>query len=150
MRTIENPNRYSEIAYALMRFMMGALFVCHGAQKLFGAFGQAAADKPLMIAGGVIEFFGGLLIALGLLTRPAAFLASGMMAVAYFMAHAPKGFWPIVNHGESAVLYCFAFLFISAHGGGLYSLDGLFRRTTAAVMPGERPLRNMTAALPRV
>jgi putative oxidoreductase len=143
------PNRYAEISYALMRFMTGALFVCHGAQKLFGALGLPAADKPLMIAGGVIEFFGGLLIALGLLTRPAAFLSSGMMAVAYFMAHAPKGFWPIVNHGEAAVLYCFAFLFISAYGGGLYSLDALIRGTSKAV-PGEQPIRSMTAAVPRV
>jgi putative oxidoreductase len=142
-------NRYVEITYALLRFMTGALFVCHGAQKLFGAFGQAAADKPLMIAGGVIELFGGLLVAVGLLTRPAAFLASGMMAVAYFLSHAPKGFFPIANGGEKAVLYCFAFLFICAYGGGLYSLDGLFRRATDA-MPGERPLRNMTAAVPRV
>lgn len=127
MRTIENPNRYSEIAYALMRFMMGALFVCHGAQKLFGAFGQAAADKPLMIAGGVIEFFGGLLIALGLLTRPAAFLASGMMAVAYFMAHAPGSLYPIKNHGELAVVLCFVFLYLAVAGGGRLSVDAVWR-----------------------
>ena len=84
------PGRFSEKAYSVMRVMVGALFACHGAQKLFGAFGGQVAGKPLMIVGGIIEFGGGLLVALGLLTRPAAFLASGMMAVAYFMAHAPE------------------------------------------------------------
>ena len=80
MQTV--PSRYTEATYALMRFMLGALFACHGAQKLFGAFGGEVATKPLMIAGGVIELFGGLLIAVGLLTRAASFLSSGMMATA--------------------------------------------------------------------
>jgi putative oxidoreductase len=114
-----------------MRLVLGALFVCHGAQLLFGAFGGPSADKPLMVAGGVIEFFGGILIAVGLMTRGAAFLASGTMAVAYFMSHAPRGFWPIVNGGEMAVFYCFAFLFIAAYGGGRYSLDAVVRRANA-------------------
>jgi putative oxidoreductase len=141
--------RHREVAYALMRFVLGALFICHGAQKLFGAFGEAAADKPLMIAGGVIEFFGGILIAVGLMTRGAAFLASGMMAVAYFMSHAPKGFWPIVNGGEKAVLYCFAFLFVAAYGGGMYSLDAVVRRANA--LPEEEGVRrHVTATAPRV
>ena len=125
------PGRFSEKAFSLMRVMVGALFACHGAQKLFGAFGGQVAGKPLMIVGGIIEFGGGLLVALGLLTRPAAFLASGMMAVAYFMAHAPNGFWPIMNHGETAVLYCFVFLLISVHGGGEYSLDRAIARGKA-------------------
>ena len=141
--------RHRETIYALMRFILGALFVCHGAQKLFGAFGGPSADKPLMTAGGVIEFFGGILIAVGLLTRVASFLCSGEMAVAYFMAHAPKGFWPIVNGGEIAVLYCFAFLFVAAYGGGIYSLDAVVRRANA--LPEETGVRqHVTAAAPRV
>jgi len=72
---------------------------------------------------GIIEFLGGLLIAVGLFTRPVAFLASGQMAVAYFLAHAPQGFWPILNGGELAALYCFTWLFFFAHGPGEYSLD---------------------------
>jgi len=141
--------RHREAIYALMRFVLGALFVCHGAQKLFGAFGGPSADKPLMIAGGVIEFFGGILIAVGLLTRATAFLASGEMAVAYFMSHASKGFWPIVNGGEKAILYCFPFLFIAAYGGGIYSLDAVVRRANA--VPDDTGVhRHVTAAAPRV
>ena len=130
------PNRYSEVTYSLMRFVLGALFACHGAQKLFGAFGGQAVTKPLMLVGGAIELGGGLLIALGLVTRVAAFLASGMMAVAYFTAHAPGGFWPIVNHGELAVVYCFVFLFIAANGGGAYSLDRMMAGRKAGPAAG--------------
>jgi putative oxidoreductase len=75
---------------------------------------------------GILEFFGGLLILLGLFTRPAAFILSGLLAVAYFMAHAPGGFWPILNRGELAVLYSFVFLYLAAAGGGEWSLDKLF------------------------
>jgi putative oxidoreductase len=116
--------------YALLRFVAGAMFACHGAQKLFGAFGgQPMTDKPLMLAAGVIEFFGGILIALGLAGSYAAFVASGEMAVAYFMAHASSGgFWPILNKGELAVLYCFVFLYVAAHGSGAYSLDDAMAR----------------------
>ena len=128
-------SRIVEIAYALLRFFAGALLACHGAQKLFGALGGQVADNPMMKFGGVIEFFGGLLIAVGLLTSWAAFLASGMMAVAYFMAHAPQSFWPIINKGELAVVYAFLFLFISAQGGGRYSLDASFRRSRTTVVP---------------
>lgn len=114
-----------------MRFVVGLLLACHGAQKLFGAFGgQVVTGNPLMLVAGIIEFFGGLLIAVGLLTRIAAFIASGMMAVAYFKAHAPQGFWPILNKGELAVVYCLVFLFIAAYGGGRYSLDHAIRRQT--------------------
>jgi putative oxidoreductase len=80
---------------------------------------------------GVLEFFGGALILIGLFTRPVAFLLSGMMAVAYFQAHAPGGFWPLENKGELAVLYCFLFLYIAAAGGGVWSLDRLIRRGSA-------------------
>ena len=121
--------RHSETIYSLMRLMVGLAFACHGAQKLFGAFGaQAATDKPLMLVGGVIEFFGGLLVAIGLKASYAAFLASGMMAAAYFMAHAPGGFWPIVNKGELAVIYCFVFLYIASRGSGSISVDAALRK----------------------
>jgi putative oxidoreductase len=121
--------RWSEWAYALMRFVAGMLFACHGAQKLFGALGgQSQLANPLMATAGVIEFFGGVLVAIGLFAGFAAFLASGLMAVAYFKAHAPDGFWPIVNHGELAVLYCFVFLYISFRGSGRLSVDAQARR----------------------
>jgi putative oxidoreductase len=117
--------RYTDILYAVFRIVFGLLFASHGAQKLFGMFGGQKVDVPLMIAAGWIELLGGLLIALGLFTGIAAFITSGMMAVAYFMAHASGGFWPLVNHGEAAVLYCFAFLYMAARGSGPLSLDSL-------------------------
>src|SRR3990167_4791455 len=120
--------RFEEPIYAAMRFVVGCLFACHGAQKLFGVLGGQVMTEPLMIAAGVIEFGGGVLVALGLFTSFAAFVASGQMAVAYFMAHASGGLWPIVNKGEMAVLYCFVFLFIAARGSGSFSLDRAFRR----------------------
>ena len=121
--------RYADVFYALMRFMVGALFACHGAQKLFGALGGTQmTGNPKMLVAGIIEFVGGLLIALGLQASIAAFLASGQMAYAYFSVHAPGGFWPLLNKGELAVLYCFVFLYIAARGSGVYSLDGVFRK----------------------
>jgi putative oxidoreductase len=120
---------HTERIYALFRFMVGVLFACHGAQKLFGALGgQKMTSNPMMLAAGIIEFAGGLLIAIGLLTAWAAFIASGEMAVAYFMVHAKGGFWPLLNKGEAAVLYCFAFLYIAARGSGPYSVDAMWRR----------------------
>jgi len=124
--------RYSEAIYAALRFVAGALFACHGAQKLLGAFGGTkVAPASLMGLAGAIELVGGALIAIGLLTGIAAFLASGEMAVAYFMAHAREGFWPILNHGETAVLYCFVFLYVASRGGGRYSVDAGSRRAAA-------------------
>jgi putative oxidoreductase len=121
--------RYTEYAYAIFRFVSGLLFACHGAQKLFGAFGgHAMTSNPTMLIGAIIEFVGGLMIGVGLFASCAAFVASGEMAVAYFMVHARGGFWPIVNKGELAVLYCFAFLFIACRGAGPYSLAGTMRR----------------------
>ena len=115
--------RLSETAFFLMRLVVGLLFACHGAQKLFGVLGgHVMTGKPLMLIAGIIEFGGGLLVAIGLFTRIAALLASGQMAVAYFTTHLPQGFWPIQNKGELAVAYCFVFLFIAAHGAGRYSL----------------------------
>lgn len=121
--------RHEEKIYAVARFMTGTLFACHGMQKLFGAFGGSLGQGgPLMTVAGLIELVGGTAIALGLFTDVAAFITSGMMAVAYFTAHAPQGFWPIQNRGELAVLYCFAFLYFSAHGSGVWSLDRAFHR----------------------
>jgi putative oxidoreductase len=121
--------RHAERAYALLRIVAGILFACHGAQKLFGALGGTVmTSNPMMLAAGLIEFGGGLLIAIGLATSWVAFIASGEMAVAYFMAHARGGFWPIVNKGEPAVLYCFLFLYIAARGAGPYSVDAARRR----------------------
>jgi len=121
--------KYSEGVYALVRMVVGLLFACHGAQKLFGVFGgQDLPSSPLMVTAGVIELIGGGLVALGLWAGYAGFIASGQMAVAYFMGHAPDGFWPIVNKGEPAVLYCFAFLYIATRGSGRLSVDALAKR----------------------
>ena len=114
---------YTAQLYAIMRIVVGLLFACHGAQKLLGAFGAQPAGNPLMMTAGVIEFVGGLLVAVGLLAGYAAFLASGQMAVAYFMVHAPQGFWPLQNKGELAVVYCFVFLYVATRGSGSLSLD---------------------------
>jgi putative oxidoreductase len=126
--------RFSPHLYALMRFVAGLLFAVHGAQKLFGFPGDrpAANLASLMGLAGTIEFVGGLMIALGLFTAYAAFVASGQMAVAYFMAHAPRSPWPILNQGELAALYCFVFLYIAANGSGIWSLDNLMRRPRLA------------------
>jgi putative oxidoreductase len=110
--------------YALLRIVGGVLFAMHGTQKLFGFPGdQPAAGETLMVLAGVIETFGGIMIAVGYLTRLAAFVCSGEMAVAFFMAHAPKGLIPLLNGGEVAVLYCFLWLFVAAHGAGIWSVD---------------------------
>jgi putative oxidoreductase len=118
--------RYAELAYAVMRFVVGLLFACHGAQKLFGVLGGTRASDAKMVTAGVIELAGGVLIAIGLFGGFAAFIASGEMAVAYFTAHAPRGFWPITNAGEPAVLFCFVFLYVACRGSGPYSVDRLW------------------------
>lgn len=124
-----NPlGKYSETLFALLRIVAGCLFACHGAQKLFGVLGGEHATAPLMVFAGVIEFGGGLLIAVGLLASIAAFLASGEMAYAYFTVHAPQSPWPIVSHGELAALYSFLFIFIAAHGAGRLSVDALLAK----------------------
>ena len=119
-------SRVSEPVYAVFRIVVGALFAFHGAQKILGMFGGRVAEigtRPW--TAGVIELVGGILIAIGLLAGIAAFIASGEMAAAYFIAHAPRGTWPIENQGELAALYCFAFLYIAARGAGMLSIDGL-------------------------
>ena len=121
--------RLSEPIYAAFRIVAGFLFAFHGAQKLLGMFGgQTQPVGSMLWVAGVIELVGGVLVMIGLLAGIAAFLASGEMAGAYFMAHAPKGTWPIENGGELAVLYCFAFLYIAARGAGMLSVDGAMRR----------------------
>lgn len=113
----------------LLRIILGFLFLQHGTAKLFGVPHVAMFDGlqlfSLMGAAGVIELVGGTLLLLGLFTRPVAFILSGQMAAAYFIAHAPAGFLPILNGGEMAVMYCFTFLYFAAAGAGAYSLDGL-------------------------
>jgi len=116
--------RYAVHFYALMRVVFGFLFIFHGLQKIFGMFGGRTAELiSLRGLAGVIEITAGTLIMVGLFTRPAALIASGQMAFAYFMSHQPDGTWPIQNRGELAVLYCFAFLYIAARGKGAWGFD---------------------------
>ncbi len=116
--------RYGDLLYAFMRIAVGLLFACHGAQKLFGVLGAPGrASEPVLLLAGIIELVGGVLIGIGLQASLAAFVASGEMAVAYFMVHAPRGFWPIINEGELAALYCFVFLYIASRGSGAVSVD---------------------------
>jgi putative oxidoreductase len=116
---------------SVLRIVTGFLFVEHGTQKWL-AF-PVARDSPTELwslsgAAGVFELVGGTLLLLGVFTRPVAFVLSGVMAFAYFIAHAPHGFWPLVNHGELAALYCFVFLYLAAAGGGPWSVDRWLRK----------------------
>lgn len=121
--------RFQETFYALMRFVVGFLFAFHGLQKMFGMYGGTVQPTlSLLWFAGLIELVAGPLVAVGLLTVPMAFLASGQMAVAYFMSHQPAGFWPVQNRGELAAIYCFVFLFIAARGAGRFSLDAMLGR----------------------
>jgi putative oxidoreductase len=123
---------YESDLKSLMRVMVGFTFSLHGWQKFFGMFGGIGGSRPeltsMLGAAGVLETVGGLLIILGLFTRPVAFLLSGEMAVGYFRAHAPRGWAPLVNGGEEAVFYCFFFLWLSSSGAGRLSLDRIFGR----------------------
>ena len=127
--------RAKHIAVFLLRVVAGLLFLQAGGMKMFDWFGGVPAQfggHPAFMSqiwiGGVLEFYGGAAILLGLFTRPVAFVLSGEMAVAYFQFHQPQGFWPIQNHGEPAVLLCFIFLFFAAHGAGDWSIDAILRR----------------------
>lgn len=126
---------------SILRIVSAFMFLAHGAQKIFGFLAPEGAPSPPAFGqiwvGGVIELFGGLLLLLGLFTRPVAFILSGTMAVAYFQMHAwtafqkgglSAGFWPLQNRGELAALYCFVFLFLAVAGGGAWSLDRLLGR----------------------
>ena len=123
--------RYSPFAFALLRIIIGLLFACHGGQKVLGMFHppQIPPVGSFFWIGGLIELVGGFLVAFGLFGGFAAFICSGQMAVAYFLAHAKGGFFPIENHGESAVMYCFVFLYIAFHGSGILSVDQLLNRS---------------------
>ena len=112
---------------SVLRIIIGFLFLWHGGQKLFSypAPVPAGAEGPLVLIAGILEFFGGIAFLIGLFTRPIAFILSGLMAVAYFMAHASGGFLPFVNGGEMAVLYCFVFFYFVFAGGGEWGLDSL-------------------------
>ena len=118
--------RLSPYFLTLLRIIAGLAFAQHGAQKLFGLLGGQAVELTSQRGlAGIIEFVGGIMIAIGLFTSPVSFLASGEMAWAYFQNHAPRGFWPIQNGGELAVLYCFIFLYFAAVGSGKLSIDSI-------------------------
>jgi putative oxidoreductase len=127
MTMIERFKAQAPRILAVTRFLAGIMFACHGAQKLFGAFGglPPGVPKALIWSAGPIELVGGALIAIGLFTRSMAFLASGLMAFAYFIGHAHNGFWPATNGGELAIFYCWLFLYIAAQGPGAWALDSL-------------------------
>lgn len=124
MAAITAWTKAAPLLLSIVRIVAGLLFMQHGAQKLFGLLGGTPVPLMSLYAlAGVLEFFGGLLVAIGLATRPVAFVLSGEMAFAYFMAHAPKNFWPVQNGGDLAVLFCFVFLYLSAAGAGPLSVD---------------------------
>jgi len=126
------PAAWDARLLSVLRIVSAFLFMLHGTQKLFAypvsEPRDPAALMSLMGVAGILEVFGGLLLLLGLFTRPVAFILAGEMAVAYFRSHAPEGFWPILNRGELAALYCFLFLYFAAAGGGPWSLDALRSR----------------------
>ena len=126
---------------SILRIVAALLFMQHGAQKLFDmpSSSQGGTVPLLSMIGvaGILEFFGGLLVFLGLCTRPVAFILAGEMAVAYFMVHSPQSFWPIINRGEMAVLYCFVFLYLAFAGGGVWSIDHLRKGDKLEHQPGD-------------
>lgn len=119
------------VLLSLLRFVVGFLFICHGASKMFGVLGGSmGSGKPAVLGSllgvsGILEFFGGILLLVGLLTRPVALLIAIEMIVAYFKVHVPRGPWPLLNRGELPVVYCFLLLYLAAVGGGPFSLDRL-------------------------
>lgn len=120
---------YSEQAYAVLRIVSGLLFIDHGLQKFFNFPVEFPMPlNPMLMAAGAIELVGGTLIAIGLFTRPSAFVASGMAAVGYWMVHGSKGLFPIANGGETIALYCFIFLLIATRGAGMWSVDGAMKK----------------------
>jgi len=123
--------RATPILLSVLRIVAAFLFIEHGTMKLLGfpaPFPEPVTLTSLIGIAGLLELVGGALLLIGLFTRPVAFILSGEMAFAYFMAHAPQGFWPILNQGESAILFCFVFLYLSAAGGGPLSLDRALRK----------------------
>jgi putative oxidoreductase len=133
MKLEETIARYAPYVLSILRIVAGLLFLEHGMSRLFG-FPSPLPTSPVLSLywfAGAIEFFGGLLVLLGLFTRPAAFIMSGEMAFAYFMSHAPNGFFPILNRGDAAILLCFVFLYLVFAGAGPWSLDALWRKQDA-------------------
>jgi putative oxidoreductase len=128
-------NRWSPYFLSILRIIAAFVYGVHGTQKLFGLPAPFPVPHlpPLFLAGGMIETFGGLLLLVGLFTRPFAFVLTGEMAIAYFKFHAPRGFRPLLNDGEGAVLYCFIFLFLASAGGGPWSFDRLLRKRASTV-----------------
>jgi len=119
---------WREYGYAALRIVASVLYLMHGTQKLVGFPAGPPIGDPLLVVAAIIEIVAGTLIAVGLFTREAAFVASGEMAAAYFMVHAPRSFWPIVSRGELPVLFCFVFLYVACRGAGPLSLDTSIRR----------------------
>ena len=116
--------QFAPYAFAILRIIAGLLFVAHGGQKTFGWFGgQPVPLGSLFGLAGIIEIVLGILVTIGLFTGFVAFIASGEMAVAYFIGHFPKSFWPLENEGELAVLFCFVFLYMATQGSGIWSVD---------------------------
>ena len=124
---------------SVLRIMAALLFMQHGTQKLLGFPSTGEPNElvlmSLMGLAGILELFGGALLAVGLFTRPVAFILSGFAAVAYFMAHAPRDFFPIINAGELAALYCFVFFYFVFAGGGAWSLDAVWRGSDETLAP---------------
>lgn len=121
---VEFMKKYEEQTYALMRIVTGFLFIWHGTSKYFSFPRVSPAEGFVKIIAGGIELVGGTLIMIGLFTSPVAFLASGLMAAAYWMAHGTNDLWPILNNGELAIMWCFMFLYISSKGDGIWSIGG--------------------------
>jgi putative oxidoreductase len=136
MNTTELETVWAPRVLSILRIVVALIFMEHGTQKLLGF---PPGDRPqpelfsLIGLAGALELFGGILLVLGLFTRPVAFILSGEMAVAYWMVHAPQSFFPIVNGGDSAILYCFVFLYLAVAGGGAWSLDNARRERSGSV-----------------
>jgi putative oxidoreductase len=125
MATFDSLSRYRPQALGALRIMTALLFIAHGTQKLFG-FPASQMDGSLptmLLVAALLELIGGILVLIGLFTRPVAFILSGQMAVAYFMAHAPSSFFPAVNQGDAAILFCFVFLYLFFSGPGAFAVD---------------------------
>ena len=128
-----NLTAWAPRVLSLLRIMTALLYMEHGTQKMlnFPIDGPGADGTPLppmALASGILEIVLGALVALGLFTRPAAFIASGHMAAAYFIAHAPQSFWPVANGGDASIMFCFAFLYLAFAGPGPWSLDAIVRK----------------------
>jgi len=137
--------RWAPLFLSILRIMSALLFIAHGTQKLFDFPARPVPDGAstpvielfsLIGTAGVLEFFGGMLLLIGLGTRPVAFILSGMMAVAYFIAHHPRTFYPVNNGGDAAILFCFIFLFLFFAGGGPLSVDAVFAKRRAEAAAG--------------